>query len=721
MRRSALILIVILTLVCAVPRSAMAAPVIVASNGDASVSHDTTAGTWLVSAGGTTLTLNADAARDFATTRLATATGQSWTAVTQADSVVTVGGQTVALGSRSAGFTYVEGLVQQSGNGLELQLYFERPASGLQVTRHYAIVPGSPTFETWNSYIARNGSVTLADLNALQLVVPSGTLHWVTGLNGDNADSSSGSPFTLLQQNLASGDRLSIGAAGRSSEKVVPWIEIDGNTSASAEELYVALMWSGAWSLTAQGSGSNIALSIGLAPMSTTVTTTVDGPHVLFGVAQGGMPQAAASMRSYLINGVRGGRDLSPLVTYNTWFAYGTDIDEASMENEMDSAAQLGTELFVIDAGWYTGAGATDPFDFDSGLGSWQADPTRFPNGLRPLRDYAHSLGMKFGFWVEPERINQALVGSSGLDEKWLATTGGNYGSADAGQVCLANKAAQQWLLSWLTGLLDSVQPDYLKWDNNMWINCDRPGHEHGASDGNFAHVNGLYQVLATLRQQYPDLLIENVSGGGNRMDAGMFRYTDAAWMDDRTAPSSLVRHNVEGLGQVFPPAYLLSFLTDHDTEPLHDAPDMSLYTRSRMAGALGLCFKSSELGEGDTSSLSREISIYKAIRDTLQTASGSLLTAQVPTDTTSEWDVLQESASDSDQVLVCAYQGADAPGKVNIKPTGLDPAGTYDVQSVDTGDLGTALGSDLMSGGIDVQQSPNTAAHILTLKKQKP
>ena len=40
-----------------------------------------------------------------------------------------------------------------------------------------------------------------------------------------------------------------------------------------------------------------------------------------------------------------------------------------------------------------------------------------------------------------------------------------------------------------------------------------------------------------------------------------MLRYTDAAWMDDRTAPSGHVRHNIQGLSALFPPAYLLSFV----------------------------------------------------------------------------------------------------------------------------------------------------------------
>ena len=120
-----------------------------------------------------------------------------------------------------------------------------------------------------------------------------------------------------------------------------------------------------------------------------------------------------------------GGRPIASLVTYNTWFAYGTEIDETSMRTEMDHAAALGVELFVIDAGWYPGTGAAGPFDFDAGLGGWTADPARFPNGLGPLREYAHSLGMQFGLWVEPERVNLSLVGAPGVEEAWLATEGG--------------------------------------------------------------------------------------------------------------------------------------------------------------------------------------------------------------------------------------------------------------------------------------------------------
>ncbi len=667
-------------------------------------------GSWTLSAAGASLTLALDPSRDFAIVSLLSASGATWNTSAAADTFVRVGSRTLAFGSRPAGFAYRDVAVVTSGNTLRLDATFGLAADGLTFTRHYAIVPGSPSFEAWTTY--EGAGASLADLNALQMTVPNGPVRWLTGLQGDTADVPTDSAFTLQQQALASSQSLSLGATHRASEKTVPWFSIDG----ARDEFYVALMWSGAWSATLTRAGSALSIAVGLAPMTTSVRTAVDGPHVIFGVAPGGMAEGTAALRSYVLDGLRAGRPILPLVTYNTWFAYGTEIDEASMRAEMERAAALGVELFVIDAGWYAGTGAAGPFDFDAGLGGWTADPVRFPNGLAPLREYAHSLGLRFGLWVEPERVNLSLIGPPGVEEAWLATESGQYGSDHAGQICLANAAARQWLMDQLTALIDEVQPDYLKWDNNMFVNCDRDGHGHGPTDGNFAHTGALYDMLSQLRARYPDLLIENVSGGGNRLDVGMLRFTDVAWMDDRTAPSVHVRHNLQGLSAVFPPAYLLSFVTDHDTEPLHDSPDLSLYFRSRMGGALGLCFRGDGFTEGENASMSHEIDIYKATRATISVAAGSLLTQQAEPQDGPSWDVLQESTAAHDQIVLSAVQSDSGVQTINIKPTDLQPGSTYQVQSVDTGILGTATGSALMTAGIDIIQSPNSAAHILII-----
>lgn len=697
------------------PTRAAADPVLQVKSGDASITHDADAGLWTIAAGGTTLTLVIGPQVDLTVQKLVTASGKAWSLASAPDTSVTFNGTTAPLGAGTSGFFLESAAAVQAGSTVRLDAIFDLNSS-LRITRHYQATSGAAAFEVWTTFQSISGApIVVSNINALQLVVPNGAVHWVTGLQGDNATVDQEQAFTLQSRALAVGETLTLGSTRRSSEQMVPWITIDG----SPDEFFAGLMWSGAWTLSSTRSATGLSLAVGLPAMDTNVSfQPVDGPHALFGVVRGGAAQATAAVRAYIVTGMRKGKPLAPAVTYNTWFAYGTQMDEASLESEMTRVAALGTELFVVDAGWYSGTGVAGPFDFEAGLGAWQVDSARFPHGLKALTDYAHRLGMKFGIWMEPERVNLATVGLPALaQETWLATTSGAYGSPHAALICLGTTAGLQWMQAQVTKLIDAVQPDYLKWDNNQWVNCNRAGHDHGTTDGNFAQVTGLYQVLAALRARYPNLLIENVSGGGNRLDLGMLRYTDVAWMDDRTAPSAHVRHNIQGLSTIFPPAYLLSFVTDHNTEPLHNAADLPLYFRSRMEGALGLCFLSATLTAGDLASIQHEVAVYKDMRSVQTAANATLLTTQVTLTKGPAWDVLQEAVPGAaGQVAICAVQSDRGVSRFTIKPTGLTATTTYEVRSVDTGVITKASGSAIGINGIDVFTSSYSAAHIIIL-----
>lgn len=659
------------------------------------------------------LTLLVDPARDFQIIRLATAYGESKTIGALPDTQITSAGKTLAFGNRAAGFVLQGVTTAVSEFTVRLTIAYDLPALRLRATRHYAATSGSPTFETWTTFAPISGSVALADLNAFKLTVPDGTLHWVNGLQGDDATTLRDTAFTLQQRRLSAGERLSLGAVGRSSEQTVPWFAVVGDSDA----FYAGLLWSGAWLLNADRGASGLNLTLGLGPMSTTVTAPVDGPHAFFGVTRGGLADVSEALRNFVLRGLRSGRPFDAFVTYNPWFSYGVDIDEQSMRSEIDGAAALGAELFVLDAGWYPGTGRGGAGDFTSGLGSWQVDSRRFPSGLRALRDYAHDRGMKFGIWVEPERVAQSTIGKPGLaQDMWLAKNDGKFGSLDAAQICLGGGAARQWLLDRLSALIDSVQPDYLKWDNNHWINCTRSGHNHAANDGNFAHVNGLYAVLADLRAKYPNLLIENVSGGGNRLDFGMLRLTDVGWMDDRTTPSVKVRHNIQGLSAAFPLGYLLSFAMGHHDEPLPHASDLPLLLRSRMSAILGLGFRTGTLSEDDAWGISREIATFKALRDTLRTGAGTLLSPQAAPHHGPAWDVLQVTPEGFRPIVIWAVQSDGAVEEIVVRPVGLRARWMYEVRSIDAGPLGVVSGATLMADGVAVTAWPHSAAHVLVL-----
>jgi alpha-galactosidase len=90
----------------------------------------------------------------------------------------------------------------------------------------------------------------------------------------------------------------------------------------------------------------------------------------------------------------------TPPMGWNSWNWFGkNEINEVNMKQCMDAMVSeglldAGYEYFVIDGGWR-----------DTKLGpngELLANPVKFPNGIKPLADYAHSLGLKFGLHTVP-------------------------------------------------------------------------------------------------------------------------------------------------------------------------------------------------------------------------------------------------------------------------------------------------------------------------------
>jgi alpha-galactosidase len=694
-------------------------PPIVAAQGDAFVSHQSSSDVWSIGSTNLELVVGFDASRTLALQRLFNpVTGRPWNITPAPDFSITAGGERIALTSSGA-VSFVNATAAATEHGVTLTLSFEHRAQRLLLTRVYACYSGSPTIETWTRVSSTGGEGTgLADLVAWNMTMPLGNVRWLGGLRGDSADSGGAvdDAFVFAEHDFEPGERLDLGAEGRSSEDFVPLFLVDDGR----DEFYGGLMWSGAWRASLERADDRLRVSVSFPGVGTSVTSAkpLELPHTFFGIAAKATTDETGALRQFVLQGIRHGRPFQPLVTYNTWFTYGTRVNEDEMVAEIDRAATLGVELFVLDAGWYLGAGETGDFDFDAGLGSWTADPDRFPSGLASLADYAHGVGMKFGIWVEPERVSLATVGRSGLaQEAWLASRGGDYGSSMNGQICLAGAAGRKWVMDQLVALIDRVRPDYLKWDNNFWINCDRAGHGHGPADGNMAHVQALYGIFEELRRRYPDLLIENVSGGGARLDFGMIAFTDTAWMDDRTAPASHVRHNLEGLTFAFPPAYLLSFVIDADGEPIAGAEDLPLLMRSRGAGILGLTYNTELMDEGTAELMEQQIAEYKTYRDVITQSNATLLSAQAPVDS-GGWDVLQEVSDDARSALIFGFKGDAGEGRLIVRPRGLLPDAIYDVSSVDVGPLGEMRGDLLMQDGIElVHSNGGSRAHVLILK----
>ncbi len=90
----------------------------------------------------------------------------------------------------------------------------------------------------------------------------------------------------------------------------------------------------------------------------------------------------------------------TPPMGWNSWNWFGKNaVNEEVVKECMDAIIaegllDAGYEYFVIDGGWR-----------DTKLGpngELLSHPVKFPNGIKPLADYAHSLGLKFGLHTVP-------------------------------------------------------------------------------------------------------------------------------------------------------------------------------------------------------------------------------------------------------------------------------------------------------------------------------
>lgn len=647
---------------------------------------------------------------------------RDWNRSEQPDSVFSANGQRVEIGSELTQF--LNATVSEHSGGVRLDLRYRVPSVTMDATRSYAVYPGSSVIETWTTYhVIGTRSVTLGDLSSYNLSIENGRLRWVTGLK---TPVERGGPFTVNEDEVVDGQTFELGSKGRASEEHVPWFSVRSGEA----QFFGAMLWGGSWNLKLRRNGDTLGVQLGLPSFATSLGPggTLEAPHAIFGLTNAFVPETSMALRSFIEKGLRRGRPHGSYVSYNTWHSYGTRIDEVTLLNEMSVAAALGVEQFVVDAGWWIGVNPDDRGDFARNWGTWRADPERFPNGLGALSDRAHELGMRFGIWVEPERVAMSTLGQSGLvREPFLATENGGYqpglpnSQAVSAQVCLADSGAREWLLSTLLTFIEEARPDYVKWDNNFWVNCTRTSHGHGAQDGNFQHMRGLRSILERIREAYPNLEIENGSGGGNRLSLDMLAYSDAASLDDHTFPAARVRHATQGLLGLFPSPYLLSSaITLGEAIDKTPSGELSYALRSRMSGSLGISLVVSAQDEDARAGLATEIALYKRIRPILQDSTAILLGRQPvasPDQPWSGWDVVEHVSRRTGDAVLLAFETPGGPPSAVVYPKALRQDAMYDVESADYGMLGSSTGAALMAQGIELLASGTLRGRVLILR----
>ncbi len=179
------------------------------------------------------------------------------------------------------------------------------------------------------------------------------------------------------------------------------------------------------------------------------------------------------------------------------------------------AAAKAGAEYYVIDAGWY--GELKEPW-WD-GIGMWQPAKSRFPNGISEPLDSIRKKGMKAGLWLEIELAGVKSPLKDKPDDWFFMRHGKRINEGGRYFLDYRNPEVISYANEVLKRVVDEYGVEYIKRDYNCSAIFGTELNTSSAGQGLLENVRSMYTWIDSLHIRYPNLVLENCSGGGMRMD----------------------------------------------------------------------------------------------------------------------------------------------------------------------------------------------------------
>ena len=204
-------------------------------------------------------------------------------------------------------------------------------------------------------------------------------------------------------------------------------------------------------------------------------------------------------------------------IMYNTWLLNFDHIDVDNILRQVDCAAELGIEMFMVDAGWF---GEGD--NWFGSVGDWEENLTGGTEGrLLEISQRVREKGMVFGLWFEPERAAPTSK---------IQTVHPEYFTQDV-FLNFADEQARNHIYTQICAAIEKYQIGFLKFDFNQSVAFD------GTGNAFYRYLQGQRAFVEALRARYPQLYITNCASGGARMELQQATLFDSFWFTDNQGP----------------------------------------------------------------------------------------------------------------------------------------------------------------------------------------
>ncbi|MDR1950931.1 MAG: alpha-galactosidase [Bacteroidales bacterium] len=615
--------------------------------------------------------------------------------------------------------TYVSHHSSTDANGTILtQIELKDSLYPVAVTLFYMAYPNENVIRTW-SEIKHNqkGTITLNNFASSMLHFDA-KQYWLTQFHGDWA-----AEMRMQESSLTSGIKIidsKLGTRAQMYQTPVFMLSLDNAaTETNGELLMGTLEWSGNFQFLFEIdnlnslriiSGMNPFASEYYLPAGKTFTT----PAFIFTYSTEGKGKASRDLHRWARKyGVLDGTK-SRMTLLNNWEATYFDFNEEKLKRLFADAKKIGVDLFLLDDGWFANK---YPRNNDrAGLGDWQVNKEKLPNGIGALIKEANAQGVKFGIWIEPEMVNP----KSELYEKnpdWIVRLPKRAEHYYRNQMVLdvANPKVQDFIYTTVDNLLtENPEIAYIKWDaNRMMTNTFSPYLKNRQSHIFIDYQLGLYNVLDRLRKKYPHLPMMLCAGGGGRVDYGALKYFTEFWPSDNT--DGLERVYIQwGYSYFFPAVAMSAHVTSWGKQPIKFRTDVA------MSGRVGFDIDISTLTEQELEFCQKSVENYKRLDNVIM--QGDLYRLISPYD--EDRAVLMYVDDKQDKAVLFSYttnpRFAEQFSPVRLQ--GLDPKKTYNVKEINVFgnarsiEFSAISGDRLMNEGVFVSSTRPVTSRVFEI-----
>ena len=409
----------------------------------------------------------------------------------------------------------------------------------------------------------------------------------------------------------------------------------------------------------------------------------------------GGMSRTFHDLyRNHLIRGYY--RDKKRPILINNWEATYFNFDTEKLLAIAKQAAPLGIEMLVMDDGWFG-----NRFDDNRALGDWEVNEEKLQGGLKHLVDEVNKLGLKFGIWFEPEMISP----ESKLYEEhpdWAFTIPGREPGLARNQLVLdiSREEVADYIFEKMAKVLHSANIEYVKWDMNRPLADIASSALPKERQGEIFHryVMGVYRMQERLITEFPNLLLENCSGGGARFDAGMLYYSPQIWCSDDT--DAIERLEIqEGTALIYPLSAMGAHVSDCPNHTVGRTTPFSTRGAVALAGTFGYELDITKISEDDRNQIPEQTAMYHKYNDLVRTGDYYRMASYRENHYYDAYMVVSKDKKEALATYVMVKRRPN-PRSRNLKFLGLDPEKTYRIEGQDR----TYLGSTLMNAGIFIE-----------------